>query len=87
MPETTVLLILSDGSKAWTRVPTNRHGQLPAVIVDPRDDQGCVISGTWLGDSRDGRMDGSVYESVQATSNRSFARAAGRASGWPPAHF
>jgi hypothetical protein len=68
MPEITVTLMLSDGSKALTRAPTNRHGQLPAVIVDPRDTSGRVVSGTWLGDSRDERTDGHVYQPVQVKS-------------------
>jgi hypothetical protein len=70
MPQIAVTLVLSDGSKASTRVPTNQHGQLPAVLVDPRDTRGRVISGTWLGDSKDHRMDGSVYKPVQVRSSR-----------------
>jgi hypothetical protein len=85
MPEIVVTLILSDGSQASTSVPTNRHGQLPAVIVDPRDHHGEVLNGTWLGESRDREMDGTTYESVQLAPSR-FA-AAGRAPGRSPAHF
>jgi hypothetical protein len=68
MPDIAVTLILSDGSEASTRVPTNRHGQLPAVIVDPRDHLGRVLNGTWIGESRDRQMDGITYEPVQVTS-------------------
>jgi hypothetical protein len=78
MPEIVVTLMLSDGSKASTRVPTNRHGQLPAVIVDPRDNRGRVISATWLGDSKDGPLHGSVYQPVQVRSSAFDARRGAR---------
>ncbi|MGO4689560.1 hypothetical protein [Glaciibacter sp. 2TAF33] len=78
MPEIVVTLMLSDGSKALTRVPTNRHCQLPAVIVDPRDNRGRVISGTWLGDSKDGRLDGSEYQPVPVRSSAFDARSGAR---------
>jgi hypothetical protein len=85
MPKVAVTLIMPDGSKASTQVGTNRHGQLPSVIVDPRDSCGRVLDGTWLGESRDRETDGTTYEQVQLAPSR-FA-AAGRASGRSPARF
>jgi hypothetical protein len=65
MPEMAVTLIMSDGSNIAARVSTNRHGQLPAVIVDPRDGHGRVVSGAWLSDSRDQWADGTTYQQVR----------------------
>lgn len=42
-------------------VNANRHGQLPAVLVDPVDSQGRVRAGTWLGDDLGDRTDGTSY--------------------------
>jgi hypothetical protein len=36
----------------------NRHGQLPTVLVDPRDRDGNILAGLWLGDG----SGGTVYE-------------------------
>jgi hypothetical protein len=68
MPQIAVTLRLPDDKEVSVRVPTNRHGQLPAVLVDPRGCDGRVIEGTWLGDSRDQRMDGITYVAVQVRS-------------------
>lgn len=42
-------------------VGANRHGQLPAVLVDPVDRDGRVAQGTWLGDDLGDRIDGTSY--------------------------
>lgn len=39
----------------------NRHGQLPAVLVDPVDGDGRVVQGMWLGDDLGDRTDGTSY--------------------------
>jgi hypothetical protein len=83
MPDIFVTLILSDGARALTCVPTNRHGQMPTVLVDPRDDRGRVIAGIWLGDSEDRQADSRLYRLVPPTLRR---LAAARPSRWPPAH-
>jgi hypothetical protein len=44
-----------------TRVPVNRYGQLPAVLVDPKTIAGPVVEGVWLGDSRNHGADGFNY--------------------------
>jgi hypothetical protein len=44
-----------------TCVPVNRHGQIPAVLVDPNSVAGHVVEGLWLGDSRDHGADGITY--------------------------
>lgn len=49
-----------------TRVPVNRHGQIPAVLVDPKSVAGSVIEGVWLGDSRDYGPDGINYVLIRA---------------------
>jgi hypothetical protein len=41
--------------------PVNRHGQLPAVLVDPMTIAGPVVEGVWLGDSRDRDADGTNF--------------------------
>jgi hypothetical protein len=66
MPDVAVTLIMPDGSNLSARVPRNRHGQLPAVIVDPRDNRGHVVSGMWLEDIKAHWADGTVYGPVQA---------------------
>ena len=42
-------------------VSSNQHGQLPAVLVDPVDHNGRVVSGRWLGDALGDRADGTSY--------------------------
>jgi hypothetical protein len=48
-----------------TRVPVNRHGQIPAVLVDPKSIAGPVLEGVWLGDSRDHDSDGINYVLIE----------------------
>ncbi|GEM_PF-4242849 len=52
-----------DASKppAVILVNMNRHGQLPAVLVDPLDRDGRVVQGMWLGDDLGDRTDGTSY--------------------------
>ena len=42
-------------------VNSNWYGQLPAVLVDPIDRNGRVVSGMWLGDALGERTDGTSY--------------------------
>jgi hypothetical protein len=49
-----------------TRVPVNRYGQIPAVLVNPKCVAGSVIEGVWLGDSHDYGADGIRYVRVRA---------------------
>ena len=42
-------------------VTVNRHGQLPALIVDPRDSNGQAMPGMWLGEPQDRLIDGTRY--------------------------
>jgi hypothetical protein len=65
MPRIAITLVLSDGAETTVRVPTNRLGQLPAVVVDPRDDGGSILPGMWLGESRDRQPDGTRYQWVK----------------------
>ena len=57
----TVSLHLPDGTQTRVYVDINQYGQLPAVIVDPATEDGRVLPGTWLGESHDGRPDGTSY--------------------------
>jgi len=60
-----VTLHLSDGSHIGSMgVRPNRHGQLPALIVDPRDSTGREFLGMWLGDVQDRRSDGTAYREL-----------------------
>lgn len=60
-----VTLHLSDGSHIGSLgVRPNRHGQLPALIVDPRDSSGRVFVGMWLGDVQDRSSDGTRYKEL-----------------------
>jgi hypothetical protein len=60
-----VTLHLSDGSHIGSMgVRPNRHGQLPALIVDPRDSTGRVLLGMWLGDVQDRYSDGTSYREL-----------------------
>lgn len=45
-------------------VSVNGHGQLPAVLVDPTDQNGRIAQGTWLADNLGGRTDGTTYAKV-----------------------
>lgn len=46
-------------------VNANQHGQVPAVLVDPFDQNGCIVRGTWLGDNLGNRTDGTTYVKVR----------------------
>jgi len=46
-------------------VSANQHGQLPAVLVDPLDQNGCIVHGTWLGDNLGDRTGGTTYAKVR----------------------
>jgi hypothetical protein len=60
-----VTLHLSDGSHIGSMgVRPNRHGQLPALIVDPQDSSGRVFVGMWLGDVQDRSSDGTRYKEI-----------------------
>lgn len=60
-----VTLHLSDGSQIATMgVRRNRHGQLPALIVDPEDSSGRALTGMWLGDINDRHTDGTSYRQL-----------------------
>jgi hypothetical protein len=58
-----VTLHPADASKPPAVIPVhvNRHGQLPAVLVDPVDSDGLVVQGMWLGDDLGDRTDGTSY--------------------------
>jgi hypothetical protein len=47
-----------DSESATVLLTPNRHGQLPTVLVDPRDSNGNTLAGLWLGDG----SGGTVYE-------------------------
>lgn len=47
-----------DSESATVLLSPNRHGQLPTVLVDPRDSDGNIQAGLWLGDG----SGGTVYE-------------------------
>jgi hypothetical protein len=60
-----VTLHLSDGSQIGSMgVRRNRHGQLPALIVDPQDASGRTLPGMWLGDVQDRSGDGTSYRQL-----------------------
>lgn len=62
-----VNVTLHDGEaqlRASFAVPTNAFGQLPSVLVDPRDTRGRVHSGLWLGRSRNDGADAPAYRRV-----------------------
>ncbi len=60
-----VTLHRADGSHIGSMgVRRNRHGQLPAVIVDPRDSTGREFPGMWLGDAQDRHGDGTSYREL-----------------------
>lgn len=48
-------------SPAVVLVNSNRHGQLPAVLVNPVDRTGQVVPGAWLGDALGDGTDGTSY--------------------------
>ena len=62
-PPVTLTLHHADVSQppAVVVVSSNQHGQLPAVLVDPIDRNGRVVSGMWLGDALGDRADGTSY--------------------------
>jgi hypothetical protein len=66
----TVIVELYRTRNSWRHVsalvPVNRHGQLPAVLVDPITIAGPVVMGVWLGDSRDHDNDGTNYVLITA---------------------
>lgn len=64
MPSMAVNLHLFDGTQTRVCVDINQYGQLPAVIVDPRTEDGGVLPGTWLGESHNSRPDGTSYRAV-----------------------
>lgn len=60
-----VTLHLADGSPIGSMgVRQNSHGQLPALIVDPRDSTGRELLGMWLGDVQDRHGDGTSYRQL-----------------------
>lgn len=59
-----VTLHTSDGSTIGSMaVKADRHGLLPAVIVDPRDTEGRTMPGLWLGDTI-GQLHGTTYRQI-----------------------
>lgn len=62
----TVTLHASDGtSHGMMAVRRNQHGDLPALIVDPRDSEGRVMHGLWLADMFGRVMDGTTYRQIR----------------------
>lgn len=60
----TVTLHASDGtSLGKLAVRRNQHGDLPALIVDPRDFEGRVMPGLWLADMY-GRVMDPTYRQI-----------------------
>lgn len=47
-------------------VEVTRHGDLPAVLVDPRDENGGVLAGLWLLGVRDTALGTNSYSRVTA---------------------
>ncbi|WP_233550749.1 hypothetical protein [Cryobacterium melibiosiphilum] len=44
----------------------NRHGQLPAVLINPKSTAGRIVPGIWLGQPNDFAADGTRYRWLAA---------------------
>ena len=42
-------------------LPLNRYGQLPTVLINPRNTAGRIVPGIWLGEPNDFTADGTTY--------------------------
>ena len=42
-------------------LPLNGHGQLPTVLINPRNTVGRIVPGIWLGQPNDFTADGTRY--------------------------
>jgi len=63
----TVTLHALDGSKiGMMAVRVNQHGEPPALIVDPRDSEGRVMPGLWLGQMSGRVMDNTTYHQISS---------------------
>jgi hypothetical protein len=61
----TVRLHALDGSTiGMMAVRVNQHGELPALIVDPKDSEGRVMAGLWLGQMVGRVFDGTTYHQI-----------------------
>lgn len=61
----TVTLHALDGTRlGMMAVRVNRHGEVPALIVDPRDSEGRVMPGLWLCEMFGRVMDGTTYRQI-----------------------
>lgn len=63
----TITLHSSDGSRiGMMAVRVNQHGELPALIVDPKDSQGRVMPGLWLAQMFGRVLDGASYHQINS---------------------